>query len=245
VLREADRIVCVHQAMADDLEALEPACVGKCRVITNGYDAEDFSAAWREIQPLDTGVCQLTHTGMAWGDAAMPLLRALNELKTTPIAHRLRVSFVGGLPPSSLQFIKDDQLDEVVDVQPRAPHQEALERMRQAHILLLLLVSNEGGRKWYPGKLFEYMVAGRPVLAVAPEGIATRLIRTVGIGLTVEPHETLRLVETLVEIATDVASFRKQHYHPNEAAIAQFNREALTQKLASVLDEVSREAAGA
>lgn len=240
ILRQADRIICVHQAMADDFETLEPACVGKCRVITNGYDVEDFTMVERETHSFerDEGVCQLIHTGIAWGDAALPLLRALAQLKREDAGTCLRVCFVGGLPPSSLRFIKDHELDDLIQIHKRVSHREAIQRMREADVLLLLIVGNEGGRKWYPGKLFEYMYAGRPVLAVAPEGLATRLINEAGIGLAVEPQDTERLVRVLREIVVDVSAFREKYYHPKEAVIEQFNRVALTHKLALVLDEV-------
>jgi glycosyltransferase involved in cell wall biosynthesis len=241
ILREADRLICVHQAMADDFEALAPACAGKCRVITNGYDVEDFRGTDFSLSVRgQTSVCPtlLTHTGIAWGDAAIPLLQALSQLKRENAGHRLRVSFVGGLPASSLTFIKDHQLKGLVHVQKRVPHHEAIERMREADVLLLLIVGNEGGRKWYPGKLFEYMYVRRPVLAVAPEGIATRLIHDAGIGLAVAPHETERLTQALKDIAADVAAFREQYFHPKESVIEQFDRVTLTRKLASVLDEV-------
>ncbi|MBI3950640.1 MAG: glycosyltransferase [Acidobacteria bacterium] len=240
VLRQADRVICVHQAMADDFKALEPACAGTCCVITNGYDVDDFPPLSPDAHAsgLEADTCQLTHTGIAWGDAALPLLQALAQLKRENAEKRLRVNFVGGLPPSSLQFIEDHHLDDVVQIQSRMAHREAIQHMRQADLLLLLIVGNEGGRKWYPGKLFEYMYAGRPVLAVAPEGIATQLVNEAGIGLTVEPHDTERLTGVLREIAADVSSFRQKYYHPKPTTIEPFNRVALTRKLASVLDEV-------
>jgi len=241
ILRQADRIICVHHAMAADFEMLEPACAGKCRVITNGYDVEDFSGtAFSLSSHGQTEVCPtlLTHTGIAWGDAALPLLQALSQLKREDTGHRLCVNFIGGLPASSLRFINDQQLEDLVHVQKRVPHHEAIERMREADVLLLLIVGNEGGRKWYPGKLFEYMYARRPVLAVAPEGIAARLIHEAGIGLAVAPHETERLTKVLKDIAADVAAFREQYFHPKESVIEQFDRVTLTRKLASVFDEV-------
>ncbi len=244
ILRQADRIICVHQAMADDFVNLEPNCAGKCRVITNGYDVNDFERETDVSRPrskqTDVGSTpvQLTHTGIAWGDAAMPLLKALAQLKREQRRPHLRVNFIGGLPPSNLQFIEEHRLDDFVQVQSRVPHREAIQRMREADALILLIVGNEGGRKWYPGKIFEYMYARRPVLAIAPKGIATQLIEEAGMGLTVEPHEIERLANVLEEIAGDAALFHRRYYHPQKAVVEQFNRIALTKKLASVLDEV-------
>lgn len=241
ILRQADRVICVHQAMADDFARMEPACAGRCRVITNGYDVDDFGGTDAGLLSHDrseVGPTHLIHTGIVWGDAAVPLLRALAQLKRDCPDPGLRVSFVGGLPPSSLRFIDEHDLGDLVEVHPRVSHREVIQRMCRADVLLLLIVGNEGGRKWYPGKLFEYMYAGRPVLAVAPEGIAARLIERAGIGLTVAPPQVERLVQVLREVAADVGAFRRKYYHPQQSIIAQFNRLVLTQNLASVLDEL-------
>lgn len=247
MLRHADRIICVHQAMADDFQTLEPRCQGKCRVITNGYDVDDFRDLQHHAVVLHdhhephshSRVVQLTHTGIAWGDAAQPLLDALIELRRQTGRPNLHVNFVGGLPPSKWQFIHEHQLDGLVHVQKRVSHHEAIRQMLAADVLLLLLVGSEGGRKWYPGKLFEYLYAGRPVLAVAPEGIATALIRQAGVGLVVEPQDTDRLRSVLADIAADVNLFRQTYYHPDQRFIEQFNRITLTQALAAVLNEVT------
>ncbi|MDW8239947.1 MAG: glycosyltransferase [Acidobacteriota bacterium] len=247
VLRHADRIICVHQAMADDFQRLEPRCRGKCRVITNGYDEDDFRHVQRHTSPLDNHneprahhrVVQLTHTGIAWGDAAQPLLDALSQLRRQSARLNLQVNFIGGLPPSKWQFIHEHQLDGFVHVEKRISHHDAIQQMLAADVLLLLLVGNEGGRKWYPGKLFEYLYAGRPVLAVAPEGIASELLRQAGVGLVVEPQDIDRLVSVLADIATDVDHFRHTYYRPDQRFIEQFNRVRLTHALACVLEEVT------
>lgn len=247
ILRHADRIICVHQAMAEDFQTLEPRCRDKCRVITNGYDEDDFRDLQHHASVLHEHyashpqhrIVQLTHTGIAWGDAAQPLLDALMHLQRQSAKLNLHVNFIGGLPPSKWQFIHEHQLDGLVHVQKRVSHHEAIQQMVAADVLLLLLVGNEGGRKWYPGKLFEYLYAGRPVLAVAPEGIATELIRQAGVGLVVEPQDRDRLCAVLADIAADVNLFRQTYYHPDQRFIEQFNRLSLTQALAAVLNEVT------
>jgi hypothetical protein len=75
-------------------------------------------------------------------------------------------------------------------------------------------------------------------LAIAPEGITTNLIHDAGVGVSVEPHDTDQLIKVLREIANDAAAFYRRYYDPKEHVIAQFDRIALTRKLASVLDEV-------
>ncbi len=243
VLRSADRLICVHHAMAEDFARQEPEVASKCVVIPNGYDEADF----REI-PLQGcrdraqhAETTLVHTGLVWGDAARPLLEAVAELRQEILysqTARWRVHFVGGLPPSSLRFVQERSLQDLVTVTPRTTHREALARMKAADVLLLLLPNHEGSRKWYPGKLFEYMAAGRPVLGVTPKGLASALISEAGIGVSVEPGETAALRALLRQAACDPQGFARQFYHPRMEVIRQYERRALAQRLASVLEDI-------
>ncbi len=240
ILRHADRLICVHPAMARDFQTLEPSCAGKCRAITNGYDPDDFPSLGASLTSSadSSAPLRLVHTGLVWGDAARPLLEALMRLTPDERRRGLRVEFVGGLPSSQIAFVKRHRLDDCVRIEPRVPHRRAIERMCRADLLLLLIVDNEGGRKWYPGKLFEYMYARRPILAIAPQGIATQLIREAGVGWAVEPRDIDGLARILRSLATDGSLVHHQYYHPREEVIARFHRLRLTRTLASVLDEL-------
>jgi glycosyltransferase involved in cell wall biosynthesis len=240
VLRHADRIICAHDTMVADFQQIERAAAGKCVVITNGYDPDDFRQSERESEVcgLRTEGFNLTHTGVVWADAAGPLLRVLDALKSDSRLNGFSANFIGGLPLSQLQFIRDRGLDRLVRIQKRIPHDEVMGYMKRADVLLLLLVSNEGGRKCYPGKLFEYLYAGKPVLAIAPRGIATDLIEQAGVGISVEPDENDRLRELLLLAVTDPEAFGRRFYHPRWEVIERYDRRKLTRRLAEVLDEV-------
>jgi glycosyltransferase involved in cell wall biosynthesis len=235
ILKAADRIVCVHQAMADDFARMEPRAADKCVVITNGYDPEDFHHKDTKDTKKRT---TLAHVGMVWGDGAAAFLQALSRLKGREIEEKLQAHFIGGLPPSNLRFIRERGLDSVVTVEPRVPHREAVARMLQADVLLLLITSSEGGRKWYPGKLFEYLAAGKPVLAVAPPGIASRLIEEAGVGVTVDHSDGDRLEQMIRLAAENPEEFKGRCYQPRPAVIEKYNRASLTRRLTEVLDEV-------
>jgi glycosyltransferase involved in cell wall biosynthesis len=238
ILRSADRLICVHEAMAEDFARLAPEAAARCVIIPNGYDMDDFRAIARESgarHPLT----MLVHTGMVWGDAAASFLEAIAWLKEqSPTPPPWRARFVGGLPPSNLRFIRERALQDVVKVEPRTTHREALAAMVAADVLLLLLTSHEGGKKWYPGKLFEYMAAGRPVLAVAPPGLAATLIEEAGIGVSVDHRERERLRALLRRAALDPEGFARQFYHPQAAVIRRYERRALTRRLAETLEDV-------
>lgn len=290
LLRAADRIICVHEAMAQDFARLEPRAASKCVVITNGYDPADFSLAHAatlaeglslppmvnpsptaggrrsssfpfpspagEIAQEQTTISpsaalppsprrsptSFVHTGMVWGDAAGAFLRALAQLQPEGIEATLHVRFVGGLPLSNLRFLREHQLESLVTVEPRTSHRVALSRMKEADVLLVLLTSHEGGRKWYPGKLFEYLATGKPILAIAPPGIATRLIEEAGVGTSMDHTDVARLREMIRWIAHHPDEFRQMFYHPQPSVIARYDRRRLTERLAETLTDVCAKA---
>ena len=235
VLRGADAVICNHEPMRADFERIEPACRGRCTVIPNGFDPADFEG----LPPVERS-CALAHVGMAHEDSPLPVLRALAALNSRgALPAGFRARFVGGLPPSSLALWKELGLEGVVSVEPRVAHAEAITAMRSAGWLLLLLVRMEEGGKWYPGKVFEYLASGRPILCVAPAGIAAELVRESGCGLVVDPADAAGLEKALAEIAADPDGFAARAYRPRPEVLARFDRRKQTRRLAEVFDRVA------
>ncbi len=78
-----------------------------------------------------------------------------------------------------------------IELIPYASHRRALELQRDSEALLLLIPEAGGrGRGVLSGKVFEYIAAGRPVLAlVPPDGAAADLLRATGAGVVVAPDD--------------------------------------------------------
>ena len=77
-------------------------------------------------------------------------------------------------------------IQSIVQVNESIPYKEALRAQRQADVLLLLLWNDPREKGVYTGKLFEYIGAGRPILAIGPsDNVAAELIveRKAGIVL--------------------------------------------------------------
>jgi hypothetical protein len=74
-------------------------------------------------------------------------------------------------------------VSELVEVFPQVTREAALRLQAESTALLLPLWTNEAAGAWYPAKMFEYMGARRPILAVGPESNeAARLLTTRGAG---------------------------------------------------------------
>ena len=181
VARSADAISCVSDAIAEEVRALEPR--GEVRTIANGCDFDDFAGLeYRRAERF-----RITHAGSFFGRRdPRPFLQALHDSGLDAVAR-----FVGDFRASDREWADSLGLGERLELVPYAPHTEALRLQRDSEALLLLVPDAGGrGRGVLSGKVFEYLAAGRPILAaVPPDGAAANLIRETGSGVVVSPDD--------------------------------------------------------
>ena len=98
--------------------------------------------------------------------------------------------FVGDFRDRDRAVIAELGLDDRVELIPYLPRHEALALQRDSDALLLLVPTGEGrGRFVVTTKIFEYLAAGRPILAAVPEdGAAAALLRETGPGWSRRPR---------------------------------------------------------
>ena len=100
-------------------------------------------------------------------------------------------SALGDFRPSDREWAETLELGERLELIPYAPRRRALELQRDSEALLLLIPEAGGrGRGVLSGKVFEYLAAERPILAVVPpDGAAAELLRETGVGVLVAPDD--------------------------------------------------------
>lgn len=201
---------------------------------TAGKVAEaDFVEIASQKPPAMTGGrVRLAHVGFVYDGTALPFLRAVEALGEA--GARLQVRFVGGLGATEQDWLAGRRLAAEVKAEPRRPHQEALQVMREADFLLLILGTEAGWQGNYPGKLFEYLASGRPILFIGPEGETAQLIRRSGTGCFVDAKDEVGVVNRLKALSLGAERFRQAHYHPRAEVIGGYERRALARKLAGV-----------
>lgn len=144
-------------------------------VILNGYDPDDIPAA--AVVPTDGGRVNIVHSGMVYPgmrDPA-PLFAAMAQLG--PAVAKVRVRFFGRYLGGLLEMARQRGVEEQVEVHDQVPYAESLRLQRTSDVLLLLTWPVPQADGDYSGKVFEYIGAGRPVLALGrPENVALRLV---------------------------------------------------------------------
>lgn len=136
-------------------------------------------------------------------------------------------------------------LRDLVKVYGFVPFRESVRQQKESTALLLLGWNDQRYQGIYPGKIYEYLGAGRPILAVGwkDEGV-DRLLSESGTGVMLTGASEIKdLIDKWLKEFTafgEITSF----YKPNKAMVAEFTRRKQTEKLAGLLDEASRDNAG-
>ena len=225
VLDAADRVIAVTPSVRDDFRALTSTPV---ELITNGYDEEDFSGPLPERKD---GSFRVVHTGLFAADGnPLALWEALAEMckRDSDFRKRLQIRLSGKTDAAILQAVRDAGLgDNLLDL-GYLPHSGITGEQRSADILLLPLRREPEYAKVLPGKIFEYIASGRPVLGTGqPDGEAARLLRESGAGDMFDWDDVAGPTDFLSSSRTGAAD------------CSRFSRRVLTEKLVEVLDDIT------
>ncbi|MDM7926683.1 MAG: glycosyltransferase, partial [bacterium] len=237
VLRNADRILAVSEGVRSDLSSRNPDIpAGKWRILTNGFDAADFSGL--DPKP-DADRFVITYTGSLYGKRdPSALLRACRSLaeRRPDLAEKLLIRFIGRVDSTTLDAFR--ALGRMFEHVAYVPHGESLKALLESSALLLVIDTAAAAGTIVTGKVYEYLGAGRPILALAPEGDAARLIRSLGAGAVVAPEDPSG-VERILEEWMTAWQGNGPIPHASAEAARRFERKALTGELARILDEIS------
>jgi glycosyltransferase involved in cell wall biosynthesis len=192
VSRYADAVVAASGGIARSVSTLSPR--RSVVIIPNGCDFDDFEGlAYRQSERF-----RITHTGMFLGRRdPRPFLSAV-----AAAGGDVLVRFVGGCRDADRDWARQIGLGDNLEVVDYVPRRRALELQRDSEALLLLIPDSGGrGRAVLSGKLFEYLAAGRPILAaVPPDGEAAELIRETSAGIVVRPDDVVGLRDAIREL---------------------------------------------
>ena len=151
--------------------------------ISNGCDFDDFAG----LDYTPGKRFRITHTGSFFGKRdPRPFLTALAESGLD-----VQARFLGDFRSTDREWAAELGLGDRLELIPYAPRQASLELQRDSEALLLLIPDAGGrGKGVLSGKVFEYLAAERPILAVVPpDGAAAELIRETGAGVVAPPDD--------------------------------------------------------
>ena len=238
VMSEANAIVANTPGARDLLCKAYPQFAAKMMSITNGYDPEAFDT--NPMPPLSGSTIEITHTGEIYANRSpVPFLEAVGQLEAAALGgRRVRVRFIGNFADKGQKDVIDDKirkgLNASISMEVQVPFLESVKAMVQADILLLL--DSPGRRTGVPAKLYEYIGAGRPILALAePESDVAWVLGESGLPHRIAPPlDTGAIRRALTELLQDPATGRVSERH--RPLPTQFTRRNLAGDLSAVLN---------
>jgi glycosyltransferase involved in cell wall biosynthesis len=230
----ADALVTVSEPLAEKLQALHPH--QSVHVITNGFDPDEAGSS------LLTKEFSITYTGQIYAEKQRPeiLFKALAELiaEGKVKLDDVQVRFYGRKLYWLDKMIKDFKLEEVVKQFGFVSRDEVLLRQRESQVLALFNWSDFNESGIYTGKLFEYLAAGRPILAIGGcGGVTAKLLEETKAGSFVGDVSALKGV--LMDCYREYKTSGSVSYKGREDKIVNFSYREIARRYASLLDEVS------
>jgi len=234
VFRDADAITIVSDSWKKDLEKIGARNVS---VLPWGYDADDF----KKLSKKSSAKFTITHIGILGSDRnPEDLINACTQLdqELQDFKKDLCLQLVGLVDRGILSKLQEAGFEKQVELTGNIPRQEALQLTLNCRVQLLMLNKQENAEGRIPGKLFEYLGAGNPILCFGPlkSDVADILLKTQQ-GYYCPFEDTETAISTLRILYHQYKSGTLPQY--NEKFILPFANRCITGRLAKILDEIS------
>lgn len=229
VLNSADTIIVTSKTTKTEFQAITSKPIA---VITNGYDTEEVAK-----QTLDTKF-SLAHIGsflsernplILW-ESLVELLHEISDFK----AH-LEIKLIGAVSQEVLETISQYGLNEYVNNLGYVSHTEAIAHQRNSQVLLLIEIDSQDTKSIIPGKLFEYMVSDRPIVAIGPkDSDFAEIITNTNTGVFFDYSEKMKLKSVILDFYNQ---FLEGKLQVNGIGLQHYSRKNLTKELAKLIQK--------
>lgn len=229
VVSNADHVIVVSTEMYNDFRQLNPHNI---QLITNGYDTDDIP---KKRPPLDEKFT-LSHIGTLNASRnPHTLWEVLSELvkEDDTFEKSLQIQLIGKTDFSVLDSIDQYGLSPYLKNIAYLPHHEAIKYQQRSQLLLLLINRVASAKGILTGKLFEYMAAKRPILAIAPtlSDVAQVITETkAGKVIDFDDKEQMKKI-----VRSYFVHYKNKTLDIQTENIEKYSRKELTKKLAKML----------
>lgn len=234
--RRARHVVALTEGIRDGVIA-KGVPAHRVTVVTNGVDSAPAAALAEVPVPDDAFVAMYvgahgTYSSLETVLAAGDLLRERSDI---------RIVLVGGGDQKTrlVQRAHDMGLTNVVFVDP-VPKSDVPRWLARADVALLPYQDRALFAGALPNKTFDYMGAGRPILAAVPPGELSALIARAGCGVAVAPEDPRAMVEAIIALADDPARARAMGEAGAAYVREHYDRAALAARLVGIVEDAAR-----
>lgn len=228
VLQSADDIIVTSPSTKDEFKTKTNRPI---HVITNGYDLQPTPSS-----PI-SGKFTVSHIGSLLSERnPRALWKALSELvrELPGFADDFRLQLVGAVSQEVIDTLSELGLRQFVETPGYVSHEQAVRYQRESQLLLLIEIDSDITKGIIPGKVFEYIASGRPILAIGPkDSDFARIIGETQTGIFTTYDESAKIKSFL---ASSYKTYQSGSLTVLAVGIEKYSRKNLTAQLAAVLD---------
>ncbi|MBK5284324.1 MAG: glycosyltransferase [Bacteroidia bacterium] len=234
VLQNADRVSIVSWHWAEDLKKIFPRHVD---VVTNGYDEDDFNTVpeallSKQFSVYHIGEINRDRNPVKFWEAISELVKEREDFRAD-----LKIKLIGKNDIAVSKSISDFDLESFVERVAHVPHENVIQYLHKAILLLLPLNNTPNIMGFVPGKLFEYLAARKPVLAIGREdGDSARIINETNSGIVCDFEEKEKIKKAVVFY---YEKFKRNEKPIDDADISMYSRKNCCKKFVGILNEIT------
>ncbi|MCH7724409.1 MAG: glycosyltransferase [Bacteroidetes bacterium] len=222
VLKNAKQVVFVTETMKNDYVKKYNFIKQKSSVLYWGYDEEDFKKV--VIEKKQQEYKTLVHSGNIFSyqnpNHFWKQIKKENEK-----GNKIRIKFIGTVDPEIKKSITEEGLNEITEYCGFLPYYEMLKNISEADFLLVCASEP----RHVPGKLFEYLRTGNPIIAFGNNNEEVkRILKNSNAGIIFNYDESGE------EFFTNYINLK-----PEPSYVVRFDRERITAEMAKILSHSS------
>ena len=231
VLKTADVVVTVGNELKKYFDRFN----SNVEVITNGFDDEVDNHEKIELsQKFSLSYIGLLPKSSLPTNLLMAIQRLIDE--NSDFKNDIELNFIGDIHESVSALIHELQLSNYTNFFGYVPHKDAIKYQKSAQVLLVLIPNVDGNKGIITGKVFEYMAANRPILALGPiNGDLQSILTNSNAGTIIDYDDYVKIKSVLIELYT---KFKTQKLAIRSKGIEKYHRRNLTKQLAAIIKQI-------
>ena len=231
VLKSADVVVTVGNELKKYFDRFN----SNVEVITNGFDDEVEHDEEIELsQKFSLSYIGLLPKSSLPTNLLMVIRRLIDE--NSDFKNDIELNFIGDIHESVSALIHELQLSNYTDFFGYVPHKEAIKHQKSAQVLLVLIPNVNGNKGIITGKVFEYMAANRPILALGPaDGDLQTILNDNNAGTVIDYDDLDKIKSVIIDLYT---KFKTQKLAITSKGVEKYHRRNLTKQLAAIIKQI-------
>lgn len=217
----------------------------KCHLLPNGW--EEFPPEYYE-KAKRNGPLTIVHAGTFYPRfkpyALFHALAAWRTGQTPPDvpplgAEDIEVILLGARDDETKRIVHELRLEDMVEIRPWVPLEEARKFMCHADLLWASLGTGKESATYIPSKLYEYIAAKRPILGFFPPGEAESIIREMNLGVSLLEDDPMPVIRFLCHAIQEHRN-AGLNYSPDFERVKRYRFSTIASRFSLVLDSLSQ-----